>query len=863
MEKLLYKNRPRLCGSREEKADFNTSLRCLVLSLFIFSITIFSSGCGSEFKVLLDAPPQAPEAVIGLSLDKTSSITTVGGTIQLFPRIIPSGAINRDVTWSSDAPGIAEVNSNGLVSGISVGNTTITAITADGNYPATCAVTVSSTSEAVTGVNLDKTVSGITVGGTIQLNHTISPADATNQNVIWSSDATGVAAVSSSGLVSGVSAGTATVTVTTVDGNYTAICVVTVSTATVSVTGVNLDKTTSAITVGGTVQLNPTVSPSNATNQNVTWSSNSTGVATVSSSGLVSGVAAGTATITVTTEDGNYPATCVVTVSPVTIPVAEVNLDKTSSSITVGGTVQLNPTVSPSDATNQNVTWSSNSTGVATVSSSGLVSGVAAGTATITVTTVDGNYPATCVVTVSPVTIPVAGVSLDKTTSSITVGGTVQLNPTVSPSNATNQNVTWSSNSTGVATVSSSGLVSGVAVGTATITVKTVDGNYPATCVVTVSTASVPVTGVSLNLAASTKYIGETVQLTPTIIPSNATNQNVTWTSNSTGVATVSSSGLVTGVALGTATVTVKTVDGNFPASCAVTVANAIFWTETDKTINKIYTNNSGEAILLTVSGTPLDIALDTSASGKKMYWAEYSGSSYQIKRAGFDGTGSSNFSSAYSSSTYFGPTAIAIDKTNSKIYWNQFQSSNAVLYSSLTTFVEHTVRNGISPNYTHSLCIDAIHNNFYMTTDSYWNLGFTTGSGNSGSACYGGTSGSTYNIPINLTGASSPSMAARGIAVDANGSYVYYVDNSGTYPRIMKSTDLTMNPSTPTVWITNSGGSYGGIQKIALDLNNRKIYWISDTNNRIYRADLDTANSNIELFLQLGSKPTGIAVTQ
>jgi hypothetical protein len=328
-----------------------------------------------------------------------------------------------------------------------------------------------------------------------------------------------------------------------------------------------------------------------------------------------------------------------------------------------------------------------------------------------------------------------------------------------------------------------------------------------------------------------------------------------------TSIATVSSSGLVSAVALGTATITVRTVDGNFPATCVVTVANVIFWTESDKTINRIYTNNIGETSLLTVSGTPLDIAVDV--TGKKMYWTEYSGSSYQINKAGFDESSSSNFSSAYSSSTYFGPTAIAVDKTNSKIYWNQFQSSNAVLYSSLNTFVEHTVRNGISPNYTHSLCLDTIHNNFYMTTDSYWNLSFTIGSGNSASACYGSLTGSTYNIPINLTGASSPSMAARGIAVDVTGGYVYYVDNRGTYPRIMKSTDLTMNPSTPTAWISNPSGSYGGIQKVALDLNNGKIYWISDTTNRIYRADLGTANTNIVQFLQLGSKPTGIAITQ
>ncbi|MFC5471306.1 Ig-like domain-containing protein, partial [Cohnella suwonensis] len=347
----------------------------------------------------------------------------------------------------------------------------------------------------------------------------------------------------------------------------------------VPVTGVTLDAGTLTLTAGGsTAALTETVSPSNALNKNVTWTSSNPSVATVSSSGVVTPVAAGTATITVTTTDGSKTATSAVTVSAATVPVTGVALDQSTLSLTVGGTVgTLAETVSPSNATDKSVTWSSSNPLVATVSSSGVVTPVAAGTATITVTTTDGNKTATSAVTVSAATVPVTGVALDKSTLSLTVGGTVgTLAETVSPSNATDKSVTWSSSNTLVATVSSSGVVTPVAAGKATITVTTTDGSKTATSEVTVSAATVPVTGVALDKSTLALTVGGTVgTLAETVSPSNATDKSVTWSSSNTLVATVSSSGVVTPVAAGTATITVTTTDGSKTATSAVTVSAA------------------------------------------------------------------------------------------------------------------------------------------------------------------------------------------------------------------------------------------------------------------------------------------------
>ena len=169
------------------------------------------------------------------------------------------------------------------------------------------------------------------------------------------------------------------------------------------------------------------------------------------------------------------------------IPVTGVTVSQSSASVLTSNNLQLTATVTPTDATDKTVTWSTSNSSVATVNSSGLVTGVAVGEATITVTTYDGGFTANCALTVTPSTIPVTGVSLSPSIATVSIGSHQQLTPSISPSNATNQLVTWSTSNSSAATVNSSGLVTGVVEGTATITVTTDDGGYTATCDVTVS----------------------------------------------------------------------------------------------------------------------------------------------------------------------------------------------------------------------------------------------------------------------------------------------------------------------------------------------------------------------------------------
>ncbi|MEJ1241851.1 Ig-like domain-containing protein [Chryseolinea sp. T2] len=169
----------------------------------------------------------------------------------------------------------------------------------------------------------------------------------------------------------------------------------------------------------------------------------------------------------------------------------------------------------------------------------------------------------------------VSSVSVSPTTLNLAVGATSQLTKTISPSNATNQTVTWSSSNTAVATVSNTGLVTAVSPGTSTITVLTENNARQATTTVTVAVPAIAVTGLSISPSAINVPAGKTVKLSKTILPANATNQNVNWVSASTAVATVDANGVVTGVAPGLTSVTATTVSGGFSKSSSVYVMAA------------------------------------------------------------------------------------------------------------------------------------------------------------------------------------------------------------------------------------------------------------------------------------------------
>ena len=244
----------------------------------------------------------------------------------------------------------------------------------------------------------------------------------------------------------------------------------------VLVSSITLNETSITLNEGASMQLSATISPNNATNKNVTWNSSDTSVATVSNSGLVTAKAAGSATITCKAADSSgEQATCSVTVKAAAIEPTDITISPLSRTITVGESFYASYTLTPSNATTT-VTWSSDNTSIATVTQTGQVKGVGEGYTYINVTTANGKT-SWFKITVNAATVYVTSISLNAYSATLFVGESKQLSATVSPSNATNKSLTWSSSNINVATVSSSGLVKAKSTGSVTIICKANDGS--------------------------------------------------------------------------------------------------------------------------------------------------------------------------------------------------------------------------------------------------------------------------------------------------------------------------------------------------------------------------------------------------
>lgn len=261
---------------------------------------------------------------------------------------------------------------------------------------------------------------------------------------------------------------------------------------------------------------------------------------------------------------------------PRPVEVTAIRLDKSSASIQIGETLQLTATIEPADATNQEVIWYSLAPDVAEVSGSGLVKGLAAGTAVVGAKTANG-LTAECEVVVmgesgSPAGyVDIVSITVDPAEKEINVGESFKLSAIVGPDNATDKTVYWRSSSTSTASVASDGTVTGGKAGTATIyayRTTLLGQEIVGTCTVTVVQK---VTSITLNITSAHLTVGHTITLYPTVTPETAPSaKSLEWKSSDESVATVDASGQVKALAVGSAEITVS-ADG-ISAKCTVTV---------------------------------------------------------------------------------------------------------------------------------------------------------------------------------------------------------------------------------------------------------------------------------------------------
>lgn len=313
----------------------------------------------------------------------------------------------------------------------------------------------------------------------------------------------------------------------------------------------------------------------------VAWSSSATAVATVTSSGLVTAVAPGTAVITATATLGATSVNGTLTIAVAPAPVLTTVTVSGVATMVAGQTAQF--TASPKDqngsAITASVAWSASPASVAIITSGGLVTAVGPGSATVTASATAGGQTVTgsAALTVqAPPTLTTVGIS--PATSSVQVGTSLQL--TASPLDQNGSpiaaTITWSSGSPGIATVSATGLVTGVSAGTAAITVTAIAGGVTVTATRTITVTAAPpvLTSVDISAPTSTVNVGQTLQLTATPRDQNGDPiaASVNWSSSAAGIATVNSTGRVTGVSAGTADITALATLGSATASAFLTI---------------------------------------------------------------------------------------------------------------------------------------------------------------------------------------------------------------------------------------------------------------------------------------------------
>ena len=425
----------------------------------------------------------------GINLDKVELTLNVNDSSK-YVAILSSYTIadNSQLTWISSNPGIAAVDNNGVVTGISEGDAVITVKTANG-LTATSNVTVKDEHIPIIGVKLNQKELVMKKETSSSLRATINPSNTTeDKKLTWISSDNEIVTISSTGVLTARKPGTAIITVTTSNG-ISDTCNVTVIS---EITSVALNLTAISIEEGTSQLLRATINPSDTTDsKELTWKSSNTSVATVDQKGEVTAVKKGIATITVETVNGKK-AECKITVNPAVenIPIESISLNKTELILEEEKTEKLITTINPSNTTDdKTLVWDSSNPAVATVDQSGTITAKKPGITTITVTTIN-DKKAVCEVTVTKKPVPIESVELNKEELVLKAGKTETLLAEINPQDTTDDTtLSWTSSNEAVATVEN-GIIVAKKAGETVVTVTTVNGKV-ARCLVTVFELSV------------------------------------------------------------------------------------------------------------------------------------------------------------------------------------------------------------------------------------------------------------------------------------------------------------------------------------------------------------------------------------
>lgn len=511
------------------------------------SCTILCKSLDGNFTAMCNIYVKQP--VTQVVLNTTDITVRQGQVFWLNATCLPENADNKIVTWESRDEKVCKVESDGKVTAVGAGTTSIIATNVDTGLTAFCVVTVT---QPVTGIKLNSDYQQLWVGAKYAIIPTVEPYDAENKNVTYMSSDPEVASVDENGVVTALKGGSCVIEVTTEVNKLTAACTIDVKEY---VSTIELSETDKLMNIGATGTLIAKVGSDTATNKNLTWSSSNNDVCYVDQEGNISANGVGSAVITATAVDGSgVSASCIVRVIN---PVTGLYVEPDTVRLLIGDSVRATAVITPDEATIKDVTWKSSNESVAVVDESGEIFAVGTGKCKVTATSQDGNnITGTCWVYVTPV-VNISSLRINSKEIYMLTGRARQLSVIVRPV-VNNDSYEWYSTDTGIVQVDQDGVITTVGPGTADVFVISNNSGVEASCTVH-----------SLAMSTSNIRIEQYDRYNLDVI---GTEDKITWRSSNPRVCTVSSSGEVIGRRAGTATVT-ATVN-NKTLRCVVTVTN-------------------------------------------------------------------------------------------------------------------------------------------------------------------------------------------------------------------------------------------------------------------------------------------------
>jgi len=358
------------------------TIKTILLSLAFLIPLIGLPSCSSDSEEV---------KISNIQITNTTHEIHVGETLLLETLLVPNN-ISAPITWYSSDNDVAEVDNQGLVKAKSLGICTITASIYDNSLISSFEISI--TPITADKISLKESSISLLLGSEKEIEYEISPQNTTIKDILLSSNNEDIIKIVDNKKILAVGPGRTSISITIKDTNVKDSCEVIVEP--IKATSIKLNKNVITIPQNRKDSLFVLFTPSNTTDTTIVWTIENTDVAVVNSSGIITAKNIGSTNAIATSNDGKFKASCKIEVIPV--PVESISFSSSSFEMLLDETLQLTATITPNDAANKNITWTSSNENVLTVNKNGLVTSKNSGSAKITATTLDGNYNAECTI---------------------------------------------------------------------------------------------------------------------------------------------------------------------------------------------------------------------------------------------------------------------------------------------------------------------------------------------------------------------------------------------------------------------------------------------------------------------------------